>query len=110
MYRTQPVQETTLTVNESTEGETIEQKIERVVNNGEPITDGAPMVYTERKDGVLPAYDPRTDRFEIAVDAMDRVTASRLAKRDGNIVDMPKKDTKNDGDSVQNSGDSQGEK
>ena len=107
MYRTQPTQETTIIVNESTEGETIEQKIERVVNNGEPITDGAPMVYTEREDGVLPAYDPRTDRFEIAVDAMDRVTASRLAKRDGNIVDMPKQSDQKTGD---NTGDSQGEK
>ena len=66
------------------------------------------MVYTERKDGVLPAYDPRTDRFEIAVDAMDRVTASRLAKRDGNIVDMNKKDTKNDGKSGDNSGENSG--
>ena len=36
------------------EGETIEQKVNRIVNNNEPITDGAPIIFTERKDGVLP--------------------------------------------------------
>ena len=41
-------------------GESIETKVNRIVNNGEPITDGAPIIYTERKDGVLPEYDIRT--------------------------------------------------
>jgi hypothetical protein len=68
-------------VNNSFEGETIEEKIERVLNNNEPITDGAPIIYTDRRDGVLPAYDIRTDRFEIAIDAMNKVSASQLAKR-----------------------------
>lgn len=68
--------------NVSTEGETIEMKIERIMSNKEPIQDGAPLIYTEREDGVLPAYDIRTDRFDIAIDAMDRVTKSTYAKRD----------------------------
>jgi len=34
------------------EGETIEQKLVRIMNNKEPIKDGAPLIYTERKDGV----------------------------------------------------------
>lgn len=54
----------------------------RIVNNKEPISDGAPLVYTDRKDGVQPAYDIRTDRFEIAVDAMDKVQKSYMAKRE----------------------------
>lgn len=62
------------------EGETIEEKVSRIVDNKEPITDGAPIVYTERKDGVIPAYDVRTDRWEIALDAMAAVNASKLAK------------------------------
>ena len=45
---------------ETFEGETIETKVNRIVNNGEPIKDGAPIIYTERKDGVLPEYDIRT--------------------------------------------------
>ena len=69
---------------ETVEGETIEQKIRRLVSNNEPITDGAnPELYTERKDGVLSAYNIRTDRFEIATEAMDKVTKSTVAKREG---------------------------
>lgn len=88
MYRKQYTNETTLEVNTSIEGETLEEKIERITNNGEPITDGAPMIYTERKQGVLPEYDPRTDRFEIAIEAMDKVTSSKIAKREENIITM----------------------
>ena len=65
---------------DTTEGETIEAKVRRVVQNNEPISDGAPIIYTERKDGVIPAYDIRTDRWIIALDAMDKVnTAKREA-------------------------------
>ena len=32
------------------EGETIEQKVNRIVNNNEPITDGAPIIFTDRYD------------------------------------------------------------
>ena len=41
---------------ETYEGEFIEEKVARVVENKEPIEDGAPIIYTERKDGVIPAY------------------------------------------------------
>ena len=36
------------------EGEYIEEKVRRITENGEPIEDGAPIIYTERKDGVNP--------------------------------------------------------
>lgn len=75
---------TGLQVNQSVEGETIEQKVERVTVNKEPIKDGAPLIYTERKDGVQAGYDIRTDRFEVAIDAMDYVAKSIQAKRDNN--------------------------
>jgi hypothetical protein len=81
MYKQIKPRRTSLTVNTSYEGETIEAKIRRIVNNKEPISDGAPLIYTNRKDGVLPEYDIKTDRFEIAVDAMDKVTKTNLAKR-----------------------------
>lgn len=75
-------QKTTIELNASIEGETIEQKIERIVHNKEPIKDGAPLIYTERKDGVQKGYDIRTDRFEVAIDAMTLVHKSIQAKRD----------------------------
>lgn len=67
--------------NISIEGETIEMKIERITTHNEPITDGAPLIYTDRKDGVLPAYDPRTDKWDIAIEAMNKVAESRLLRR-----------------------------
>lgn len=75
------------------EGETIEAKVNRIVNNGEPITDGAPIIYTERKEGVLPEYDIRTDRWDIAIEAMDKVNMDRFAKRENKIdvKDVPEK-------------------
>lgn len=61
----------TFTINETVEGETIETKVERIVSNREPITDGAPLYFTERKDGVRPEFDIRTDKWQIAQRAMD---------------------------------------
>ena len=62
------------------DGETIEEKVRRITENNEPITDGAPIIYTNRDDGVLPAYNIRTDRWEIAQQAMDAVNQANLAK------------------------------
>lgn len=61
------------------EGERIETKVERIVNNNEPITDGAPINYTEKGE-LNPNYDHRTDRWEIATDNMDVVHRSESAK------------------------------
>ena len=82
MYKKAYYQETTMNLNQSQEGETIEQKMERIINNKEPITDGAPITYTERKDGVQPEFNPRTDRWEVAITAMDKVHRSAIAKRE----------------------------
>lgn len=62
------------------EGESIENKVRRITENNEPITDGAPIIYTNRDDGVLPAYNIRTDRWEIAQQAMEAVNQANLAK------------------------------
>ena len=45
-----------------------------------------PTIYTEKKDGVLPEYDIRTDRFEIAIEAVDKINqsiANQVAKSKG---------------------------
>jgi hypothetical protein len=93
---------TTLKSVEKMEGEPLEWKIERIVTNNEPIKDGAPAIYTERKDGIVSAYNIRTDRWEIAAEAMDKVQANIQAKRDnkattkeekGKIVKLNKEDS-----------------
>jgi len=82
MYKKNKPNEGTLKANTSYIGETIEKKIRRIVNNKEPITDGAPLIYTERSKGVEAQYNIRTDRFEIAVEAMDKVSKTYVAKRE----------------------------
>lgn len=96
MYKKKMPPRTSIKLNNSTQGETIEMKVRRITQNKEPIKDGAPPIYTERKDGVKPDYDIRTDRWEYAVEAMDKVTKSKRASREpkpeGTKVDKdPKK-------------------
>lgn len=90
------LQKSQLESNEVYEGETIETKVSRIINEKAPIEDGAPIIFTERADGVLPAYDIRTDRWDIAIDAMDKVNKMKIAKREEFLnnnkgVDVPDK-------------------
>lgn len=74
---------TSLTVNEATEGEPLEIKIERMISNKEKIDADAPIIYTERKEGVRPSTNIRTDRFDIAIEASDKISRSYKARREG---------------------------
>lgn len=59
------------------------QKLRRIVENKEPIKDEAPTIYTPKNKGVMPEYDIRTDRFEIAREALEKAgkaEAQRIAK------------------------------
>lgn len=80
-YKYNTVKRTQLNVNNSVEGETIETKLERIVSNKEPIKDGAPIIFRERKDGVSAGGNIRSDRFDIAIDAMDKVAKDKQARR-----------------------------
>ena len=62
------------------------------MHNNEPITDTAPVVYTERKDGVLPEYDIRTDRFDVALEMTELMAKDNLAKREERIKAGEKKE------------------
>lgn len=60
----------------------------KVTTSGEPIENVAPLIYTERKEGVLAETNIRTDRFEVAQQAMDAVSRSYAAKREGKIEQL----------------------
>lgn len=62
------------------EGETLITKIQRILDENEPITDGAPMIYTPKSEGVRPDCNIRTDKWEIAMNAMDRVNNYKLSE------------------------------
>lgn len=86
------------------EGEQIEEKVRRIVNNNEPITDGAPIIFTEKKAGVLPEYNIRTDRWDIALDAMNKMEMARKAKNKTEVKpeDFGQVPTKKDGSPSEN--------
>lgn len=69
---------TQIDLNNTYEAEPLEMKLRRKERGGkidEEEGDGKTwaITYTERKDGVLPEYDIRTDRFEVAREAQDRL-------------------------------------
>jgi hypothetical protein len=83
--------------------ETLEKKLQRVMTNGEAIKDKAPLVYTDRKDGVLPDFDIRTDKYEYLVEGYDKAAKSKRAKRDG-IAKAEKDLDKQNADLAKNKG------
>lgn len=65
-----------------------EVKLRKIINGeANNMEDGVfPIIYTEKKDGVQPEFDIRTDRFEVAIDAIDKInqsTANQIAKNKG---------------------------
>lgn len=78
------------------EAESIEEKVRRIVDENEPIEDGAPIIFQERIDGVKPEYNIRTDRWEVAIEAMDKVSADELSRytksqeKPGEGIERPK--------------------
>lgn len=66
-------------------GESIEEKVKRATSTNQPIEAVAPMIYTERKEGVKKEYDIRADKWEIAQEAMTRVSESHREKRQQRI-------------------------
>lgn len=70
-----------------------EVKLRKIINGeSNDMEDGVfPTIYTEKKDGVQPEYDIRTDRFEVAIDAIDKInqsTANQVAKSKGETEAM----------------------
>ena len=72
-------------LNTTYESNTLEEKIEKIVNSKEPIGDVTTPLYTERKNGVEAQYNIRTDRFDIAIEAREKITASNQARREERI-------------------------
>lgn len=78
-----------LKINKTYEADPLEIKLAKIMTQNEPIeTTTAPPIYTERKDGVLPDYDIRTDRFDIAIEMVDKATRAHRASRMAKIEDM----------------------
>lgn len=72
------------------EGETLIKKIQRIMDENEPLKDGAPLIYTPKQAGVRADCDIRTDKWDIAMKAMNRVNEYKLSEylKDG-ITETP---------------------
>lgn len=65
-----------------------EVKLRKIISGeANNMEDGVfPTIYTEKKDGVQPEFDIRTDRFEVAINAIDKINqsaANQIAKNKG---------------------------
>lgn len=69
-------------VNDTYEGESIESLIAKRLDGVDIELGGKALLYTERKDGVLPETNIRTDRFDMIMMAHDALEKTRIAKRD----------------------------
>lgn len=65
-------------IKETEKGETLIKKIQRILDENEPLTDGAPMIYTPKQAGVRDDCNIRTDKWTLAMNAMDRVNNYKL--------------------------------
>lgn len=75
------------------EGQSVEDRCKKLVETGEPIKDTSPLIYTPKEKGVMPQYDVRADKWEIAQSAMDRVNRERIAKGQQPPSEEAKKET-----------------
>lgn len=65
--------------NDSYEAEPLEVKLRRATEEKKPIEAVAPMIYTEKSKGVIPEYDIRTDRFELAQEKMEMLNSVKFS-------------------------------
>ncbi len=70
---------TSIRCNEGFAGESLERMIEKNLTEGTPIETSVSLIYTEKKEGVLPEHDPRTDMWEVALNGMGKVAAKQTA-------------------------------
>lgn len=90
MYKVPRIRKTTIVVKNKEIGQRLETKIKRLIENNEHLEE-APLIYTEKKEGVKAGHNVRTDKWEIAVEAMDKIHKYRNAQGEnkrGKLVEM----------------------
>lgn len=92
---------TTIEVYDAAEGETIEQKIERLQETNDGIEDGAPLIYTEKAEGVIPAYDIRSDKWDIAMEARAMFNKENVTKKATENAEQRKREAAEGNDRIE---------
>lgn len=96
MYRKNNTRKSSFDVNGSVEGEYLFQSLKRKLDNSEKISSEVTLIYTDKKDGVLAGYNIRTDKWEIALDGIDKIQRSREARGDANLNKAENNEEEND--------------
>ena len=68
-------------------GQSLEEFLRKATQGLEPIEATAKLTYNDRKEGVLPQHDIRTDRFELALQLTNKIHATEAAAR--HKIDFP---------------------
>lgn len=71
---------TQIEVTPKDKGESIEEMLRRLTANKEPIPQNVPPIYTPKAEGLIPDYDIRADRFDVAIEARDKYARSKIAE------------------------------
>lgn len=81
--KTLPRLQNTISVEaEIVEGESIEQKMEKIIQGNERVEITRSLIYQERRNGILPEYNIRTDKHEILREAVNGATQKYFEARD----------------------------
>lgn len=62
------------------EAEGLEIKLRKMMDNKEPIPEDWVTTYTEKSKGVEPQYNPRTDRWDIAMQTIGKIRYAESAE------------------------------
>lgn len=108
-YRNTQAQKSRIFNVTKTVGVRLEDMITKLKAHGEPIDGTSPLIYTERKDGVLPEYDIRTDKWDVAATAMNVVHKNDAAKGKSVTDATPKKEEKKSSENEPTGTESKGE-
>ncbi|AXH74832.1 MAG: hypothetical protein [Microviridae sp.] len=85
MYKHPYERSTMIEINQATPGEMLETKVERLMHEKSPMEEAAvPLIYTPRSEGIRASTNIRTDRWEVAIEATDKIQKSYKARREEN--------------------------
>lgn len=73
------------------EGQSLEEFLRKAQAGKEPIQATAKLTYNDRKDGVLPQHDIRTDRWDLAMMETDKLHMTRAAQQKATDFPDPEK-------------------
>lgn len=95
MYKRPAYKPTSIVRTSVTEGETIELMVERALNNKEPIEARTTPIFDDSETAKhgREAYDIRLDKWDLAIDGMEKVSQIRTAEKEeqAKVIEFKKK-------------------